>query len=266
MGSGEETGLILEMRSELRASMKIAYHHTEKIHNTRAAAVVVPRILKIVSCQSVLDVGCGIGTWLSVFRNDHGIDDVLGIDGNNVDPSKLMIPANCFYEHDLRESFNLARKFDLLLCLEVAEHLPEAVSDSFVDTLCQHSGVVLFSAAIPGQGGQNHINEQWPSYWKAKFARNGYERIDLIRPSIWNDANVDVWYRQNLFVFTDRDDLIKQYVPIPLDAEIHPDLWIARMEDLRTLQAEINDYEKGRAGIARSFRALVNALQNRLRK
>ena len=43
-----------------------------------------------------------------------------------------------------------------------------------VATITKHGDAVLFSAAIPGQGGQDHLNEQWPEYWQKKFEVNGY--------------------------------------------------------------------------------------------
>jgi SAM-dependent methyltransferase len=243
--------------------MENLYTHTEAIHNTKAAEIVVPVVLKYISPQSVLDVGCGLGTWLKVFKENHGISDVLGIDGSYLDKSKLAIAATDFKEVDLRESFDLGQKFDLVLSLEVAEHLPEASADEFIASLCRHSDTVLFSAAIPGQGGQNHINEQWPEYWQAKFNMHGFDRYDLIRPFIWNDNRVDVWYRQNIYVFSSKP--IKWHSEIKsIDADIHPELWALKTEAIRNLNSEIANFENGRSGVKRSAKALLNAILNKL--
>ena len=67
----------------------------------------------------------------------------------------------------------IGRRFDLVNCLEVAEHLDASRADSFVDDLCALGDVVVFSAAIPGQGGTHHVNEQFQSYWQERFRRNG---------------------------------------------------------------------------------------------
>jgi glycosyltransferase involved in cell wall biosynthesis len=72
-----------------------------------------------------------------------------------------------------------------------------------VDSLVRHASVVLFSAAIPDQGGTAHLNEQWPSYWAELFARRGYQAYDAIRPAVWDDQQVAWWYRQNILVFAD---------------------------------------------------------------
>ena len=244
--------------------MEILYSHSSLIHNTKAAEVIVPFIFdSFPCCNSVLDVGCGTGTWLNTIQSFRNIDDFLGIDGEYVDKNKLRIAENKFQSHDLRNPFSLGRTFDLLLCLEVAEHLPESCADQFIETLCSHSRVIVFSAAIPWQGGQNHLNEQWSEYWRQKFRSHGYSRLDFIRPKIWNNETVDVWYRQNLFVYTCDDAMIERLSGEYVTAEIHPGLWRQRRICFEKMQSEIDNFEKGGAGIARSFKALVNAVINR---
>ena len=89
----------------------------------------------------------------------------------------------------------------MAISLEVAEHLPENRGKSFISDLCELSPVVLFSAAIPYQGGDNHINEQWQSYWYGLFKENNFVGIDLIRPQIWENINVKPWYKQNCMLY-----------------------------------------------------------------
>jgi len=244
--------------------MELLYKHSATTHNTRAAEVIVPMLLDFFSgCKSVLDVGCGTGTWLKVFR-DHEITDVLGIDGEFLDKGKLVIPLENFKESDLRLPFAFPRRFDLLLCIEVAEHLPPSSANEFVQCLCRHSDTIVFSAAIPGQGGQNHMNEQWPRYWEAKFNEQGFSRLDIIRPRIWNDDRVDVWYRQNLFVYTTDKYLIEKHPSQYVSAEIHPELWEKKIASLQKLAEEVNNFDLGGAGIIRSVKALLNAIKNKL--
>jgi SAM-dependent methyltransferase len=170
----------------------------------RSAAVVVPIVLDhLRQARSVLDVGCGRGTWLSVFRG-HGLTDVHGVDGDYVDRQDLEIPANCFTAIDLVQPFALGRRFDLVVCLEVAEHLPAAAAETLVESLTTHGPVVLFSAAIPFQGGDGHVNEQWPDYWTARFNSRRYSAVDCLRARIWNDDHVDWWYAQNMLLFVDQ--------------------------------------------------------------
>jgi SAM-dependent methyltransferase len=160
----------------------------------------VPLLLGLAEPRSVVDVGCGLGTWLSVFRN-RGIEDVHGVDGTWVDPALLEIPRAAFTPADLERPLALGRSFDLAISLEVAEHLPAAAADTFVDSLTALAPVVAFSASIPMQGGTNHVNEQWPDYWAERFEARGYVTIDAVRPRIWGNPRVDWYYAQNLLVF-----------------------------------------------------------------
>ena len=124
-----------------------------------SARVLVPLVLDLVDARSVVDVGCGLGTWLSVFR-EHGIEELLGIDGPHIDTSSLEIAPEHFVAHDLQHPLDLERHFDLVVSLEVAEHLPAACAETFVSSLVGLGPVILFSAAIPAQGGEHHVNEQ----------------------------------------------------------------------------------------------------------
>jgi SAM-dependent methyltransferase len=167
---------------------------------TRSAEVIVPLVLKLLPVRTVVDVGCGDGSWLSVFRK-LGVDDVLGIDGDYVTPDLLQIPQDRFRAVDLTKPFSLGRVFDLAISLEVAEHLPAESASAFVESLTRQAPLVLFSAAIPKQGGNHHLNEQWPDYWAKLFQRHGYLPIDFLRRRIWQNDAVDWWYTQNALLF-----------------------------------------------------------------
>jgi hypothetical protein len=146
----------------------------------RSAQVVVPIVLQMLHPKSVVDVGRGDGTWLSVFR-ELGIRETVGLDGDYVDRRQLQIPQDQFEATDLSSPFGLPRTFDLAMSLEVAEHLPPQSAEGFVDCVTQLAPLVLFSAAIPRQGGTQHLNEQWPEYWAALFRARDYLPIDCIR-------------------------------------------------------------------------------------
>jgi SAM-dependent methyltransferase len=176
-----------------------------------SAEVVVPLLRAHLRIRSVLDVGCGRGIWLSVWRR-MGVEDVAGVDGKYVDRERLHIATDRFAARDLVEGFDLGRSFDLVSSLEVAEHLPATASAGFVDSLTRHGSMVLFSAAVPGQGGENHINEQSYEAWRSLFAAKGYRAFDPLRPAIRVDLRVEPWYRYNLLLYV-HDDVIPGLPP-----------------------------------------------------
>jgi hypothetical protein len=168
----------------------------------RSAQEVVPIVRTLVPFRSVVDVGCGRGAWLHVF-GEHGAERIVGYDGEYVGVERLLIPRTCFRVADLSKPFQIDGRFDLAVCLEVGEHLPARRARGLVEALCKAAPAVLFSAAIPGQGGTYHINEQWPIYWELFFNACGYIKRDCIRPRIWNDQRIAWWYRRNMFLFID---------------------------------------------------------------
>lgn len=227
------------------------YTHSEEIHNMTAPREVVPHVMKLVKPLSILDVGCGTGTWLKAFE-EMGVLDYAGMDGDYVKRENLKIAENRFHPIDLGKTWSLNRKFDLVVSLEVAEHLPETSADLFVDALARHGESILFSAAIPGQGGQNHLNEQWPAYWQQKFLKHGFYFHDLIRPLIWNNENVHWWYRQNIFL------LKRQNADQRIYDWVHP-------EALKVQTNIVNEILKGQLGVKESFKILVRAFAHSIK-
>jgi hypothetical protein len=160
----------------------------------------------MVSPRSVIDIGCGRGHWLVEFSN-LGITDIRGVDSAAVlENSTLVIPAENFCEHDLQLPLQAARKFDLAMCLEVAEHLPTRSALQLLDTLVACADVVVFSAAIPGQGGVGHINERWPWYWRDAMDLRGYVQYDPFRHQLWHNPDIALYYRQNLFLYVKKTE------------------------------------------------------------
>lgn len=165
-----------------------------------SARVIAPLVKDWISADSVVDVGCGDGSWLLAFQS-AGVEQIFGIDGDWIKETDLKIPAANFQRMDLSRSIALPKTFDLALSLEVAEHLPSSRAAMFVADLVKLAPVVMFSAAIPLQEGPNHLNEQWQSYWAALFANHDYTPVDLIRVKIWNEPNVTWWYKQNTILY-----------------------------------------------------------------
>jgi len=217
----------------------IKYKYREHIHNLKAPSEIIPYILSWYKPKSVVDVGCGTGTFLRKFK-ELGVQNVCGIEGKWVNTELLLknIDRHEYIQMDLEKPFNLDRKFDLVLCIEVAEHLKEEAADELIESLVRLGDLIIFSAAIPHQGGQNHLNEQWPQYWIKKFSSYGFYFHDVFREYFWNNENVFWWYKQNLFLVK------KKSVPLAPEIEnkrkeilnyIHPELFHLKAESLRRI-------------------------------
>ncbi len=197
-----------------------------------AANRILSIICPFINPTSVVDVGCGVGTWLSVSQ-EMGATKVLGFDEDYVDRDLLQIHNDDFISCDLNNKIPITQQFDLAISLEVAEHLHKNRAESFIAELTSASPYVLFSAAIPWQGGNGHKNEQWQSYWSDLFGRFGYSKVDCIRPLIWNDEDIPIWYKQNtlLYVnqshFTHVEDLATRYKDTHTDV-VHPGLYLLK--------------------------------------
>jgi hypothetical protein len=204
------------------------FYSNQKFGSLSSAKEVIPIILTwFPETKSVIDFGCGLGTWLSVFQ-ENGIKNILGLDGDYVSKDELLIDHSSFQPQDLSQPIALNKKFDLAISLEVAEHLPESCADIFIDNLTNTSDVIVFSAAIPGQGGDSHINEQWQSYWIKKFEQKGYILLDGLKEEIWNNKNVEFWYSQNINIFikntsqNNYNQLLKKQPNSKISDIVHP--------------------------------------------
>ena len=171
----------------------------------RSAQRVVPRLAAVLAVRDVVDFGCGQGAWLSVWAAAGA--PVVGVDGPYIDQRGLLIDPGDFRTADLSAPIDLGRQFDLVQSLEVAEHLPADKAAQFVATLTAHGACVLFSAAVPGQGGENHVNEQPLGYWRAIFRERGYSAVDYLRPLICHDPAIARWYRCNIMLYV-KDEAI----------------------------------------------------------
>lgn len=178
-----------------------------------SAAAVVPTLVDLFLPTLALDVGCGEGWWMAELER-LGCE-AWGIDGPHVSPE-----AGSFTAHDLEDPI-AAEGYDLAISLEVAEHLSPRRADSLVADLCRAAPTVVFSAAVPGQGGAGHVNEQWPAYWVEKFAEHGYAGTGALRWLLWDDKTIAPWYRQNLLVFGDLHGL----EPDGCAPVVHPEIW-----------------------------------------
>lgn len=212
------------------------FYDTYRDESARSAAAFARLVVGELGPRSVLDVGCGVGTWLRAFA-DAGAETVVGVDGPYVDPGQLLIPADRFVARDLTRPLalpdRLPQAFDLAVSMEVGEHLPEAAARTLVRSLAGRAPVVLFSAAIPHQGGTDHVNEQWPTYWARRFADEGCLAVDRLRPAFWGDRTVAYYYAQNAFLFAREGALADRpaLAPFVVDPDdpalnrVHPRKW-----------------------------------------
>lgn len=242
---------------------------------TRASAeVIVPLLLTLVPARSVVDVGCGLGIWLAAFAA-NGVTDFHGFDGPYVDPSSLHIPRERFTPVDLNQPLSVGRRYDLALSLEVAEHLQPGRGDGHVDQLTRLAPVVLFSAAVPGQGGTGHVNEQWPEYWAERFAARNYRAVDAIRPQLArSSARVDFWYTQNILVYVEASRL-SSYPQLGPSAAVtradslawaHPTLYESVREELAAAEARAAHWSKQANSARRSIARLPGLIWRAARR
>jgi hypothetical protein len=202
--------------------MIVPYIHNEKEHSLAGPRTVLPLAFADANPASLLDVGCGIGTWLKAAL-DFGITDIAGVDGVKLPEEKLHVNPETIKQHDLTHHWNLGRRFDAAVCVEVGEHLDGEFAPTLIDSLVMHSDYILFSAACPGQPGQHHVNCQWPVFWQALFNERGFECEDTLRWKIWDDSKIEPWYRQNLFLA--RRSPASAGLEPRIRSVVHPAMW-----------------------------------------
>jgi SAM-dependent methyltransferase/predicted O-methyltransferase YrrM len=230
-------------KQNLQASYTKDFYELIGAGTRSSATEIIPLLLEFmqpVLPQSVVDVGCGTGGWLAVFQQ-LGITDCFGIDGDYVDRTLLQIPFDRFHAADLKQPLQISRKFDLAISLEVAEHLPSICAENFVCSLTKLAPVILFSAAIPFQGGVEHVNEQWPQYWVNYFQKQGFALVDCLRKQVWNNDKVEPWYAQNMLIFVKQEHLSRypklaheyQNTDVNQLAIVHPKIYFYSLQSAR---------------------------------
>lgn len=175
------------------------FYFENRAGSVMSARAILSTLLPHLDCRSMVDFGCGTGTWLWV-AHGFGVESIRGLDGDYVPPRQLMIPQDCFCAVDLEEPVVLEKKYDLAISMEVAEHLHKESADTFVESLCNAADTILFSAAHPGQGGDGHINEQPMTYWTSKFGKHGFLPVE-IRQLFEGNEDIESWYRENIVLY-----------------------------------------------------------------
>jgi SAM-dependent methyltransferase len=215
--------------------MTIDYDYHSNQHTVAGAKSALRYIFGDRCPRSLLDVGCGPGTWIRAAM-DYLVPELYGVDGVELSQEELLFPRALFRRLDLTKRWDLGRRFDMVLCLEVAEHLAPDSGATLVKMLTMHSDLVVFSGACPGQGGQHHVNCRWPEYWQGLFNSEGYVCDDAIRWIMWNVDSIEPWYRQNIFVAKRAPALASKEARIK--SVIHP-----RMVECRALDVFEDDWK-----------------------
>ncbi|MGK7867592.1 methyltransferase domain-containing protein [Falsiroseomonas sp. E2-1-a20] len=212
-----------------------AFFDAQSQRSLESARVVLGYLFPMLHPRRIADIGCGVGSWLRA-AIELGTEDVVGIDGDYVDRAALLIDPDRFLQADLAVTplqqalgRHAATRFDLVICMEVAEHLPHARAASLVAELASLADIVLFSAAVPFQHGTHHVNEQWPEYWSILFRDQGFATFDPFRSTLWADPRVEWWYAQNCLVFAREGSQAAERIPAGSRADgkglalVHPE-------------------------------------------
>jgi SAM-dependent methyltransferase len=244
--NGAMTRWIDRLTGGPRIKDEMYVHLDDKLGSRRAAEVVLPLIRARVPMRSLLDVGCGVGSWLAAAKT-LGVDDVLGVDIDYLDTALLKIPASQYRAFDLRQPLVLERSFDVALALEVAGYLPPECAETLVGSLTRAAPVVVFSSAIPFQDSSGiQTNQQWPEYWARLFAARNYQVVDCLRRPLWSDPTISWWFSQNMLMFV-REDVLAASPQLVKDREhtypeqlslVHPEFYLSK-RPLRALVADV---------------------------
>lgn len=176
------------------------FYDNQSIGSYQSAKVILGILFQAIKVRSILDVGCGVGTWLRAAK-ELGCRECVGVEGkwvvNKMQPKNGVI----IKIQNLEKKIKINKKYNLTISMEVAEHLTPKRAKSFVRDLCRSSDIILFSAATPAQGGVNHLNEKPISFWASIFLKHGFIPFDVIRPLVKHNTKVEPWYRKNSILF-----------------------------------------------------------------
>ena len=208
----------------------------------RSAVKYVDLLSSLFKPDSVVDVGCGRGTWLKAFK-EKGASKLVGYDGTWNAQENMIDQLIVFHGVDLNEPLRISdsERYDLAMSLEVAEHLEPTSAQEFIEELTKLSDVVLFGAAYTKQGGTNHVNEQPHTYWAKIFLLFNYVPYDLFRPIVWGDKEIPFWYQQNTFLY------VRENTPIStllINAGYNPMQNISFMDCVHPILYENHIYTK----------------------
>lgn len=245
------------------------FYDGQKKGSFQSANVILPKFLEIVGkdkIKTAVDFGCGVGTWLAVFQKIVPDAKVIGMDSGESEERQFFISKESLIKADITKEIRFEEKYDVCFSLEVAEHIPKEKEEVYIKNLCNSSDIILFSAALKGQGGTGHVNEQPLSYWIEVFKKENYDYIDGIRADIWNDDKVSYWYKQNIIVFVkkgtvDIEVCRSKYQSMPVVDVIHPQAIQTSMQYAYNVIAERDKHIINRVAVMKKFPHIYRGLK-----
>ncbi len=181
-----------------------AYFAQLDLTSAASADAIAAFVVRRFQPRSAVDVGCGTGALLAALAR-AGVSSTVGLERAEAGLAICRARGLHVQRLDLEcEEYAAATRFDVAICLEVAEHLPPTAGDKLVFLLCAAGRVVVFTAATPGQGGTDHVNEQPHEYWVDRFRRCGFaldaRQTEAVRAE-WKAAGTADWYQRNALIF-----------------------------------------------------------------
>ena len=130
-------------------------------------------IARDIAPRRVLDAGCAIGLLVETLRS-KGID-ATGFDVSSfaIDQVAETLKPFCWKATATDE---LEERYDLIVCVEVLEHMSKPDAEAAIGNFCRHSDDVLFSSSPLDYREATHVNVHPPEYWAELFGRHGFFR------------------------------------------------------------------------------------------
>lgn len=128
--------------------------------------------------KSLLDVGCAAG-YLVEAALSYDVD-AFGMDVSRYIIENSVVPEHCI-RHDVSQPYPFARSFDMVVCIEVMEHLPEKDAQRAIRFMCEHADRYIYFSSTPDDiTEETHINVQTPEYWEAEFKKHGFIKYEYL--------------------------------------------------------------------------------------
>lgn len=196
-------------------------------------AAIAETIIKEYQPKRIIDFGCGTGDLAKAFAS-RGVT-VEAIDGYST-PDFSGYSNLRFTKVDLNnitatQTFlnQLETKFDLAISIEVAEHLNPDVSSSFIEWMTSMADVIVFSAAVPSQDGDGHINCRSRSDWYQFIKQHNFVIADTLRQYFTSNSRLGLWHKLNIVDYVQKDTAFAK--------RINPDELVERLITAETFAA-----------------------------